>query len=167
MISSHPSIELRREHKVGLCSPGSALLVASHLALCSQCLATQFSPAWPMPNNLVADHDRGGEINADALRGSSGAGWRGVDSGARITAIKGVSGVGEAVYSIEAASGAPMTLPDASMFLLVLQGVLTDGCVFFARGDFVDLTDADLLNAAGAGAHGCLCLMVSETNLTL
>jgi hypothetical protein len=163
----HPTAELRLEYRDGLCSAGAALAVATHFALCPQCAETQqHLGAWGgrnLPGVFAANHGLGGQAYADALGKQVLEAWRDVGDDTRIATVKGLGGLGEAVYLIETAAGAAMIFPAGVRFVVVLQGLLTDGPVTFERGAFIDLTALPLWAPASAGSHACICLVVCET----
>lgn len=164
-FNSHPTIELLREYKDGLCSAGAALAVATHFALCPQCARKQRPGAWGgrnLPGVLATDLGHEPQAYTNALGAVLGA-WRGVEGGARIAALKGLGGIGEAVYLVEAAAGALMAFPAAALFVVVLQGLLTDGPLSFERGAFIDLAIQPLSTPESVGSRGCICLVVCET----
>ncbi len=165
-FNNHPSVALRLEYRGGSCSAGAALAVATHVALCPQCARTQRGGAWggrDLPGVLAADHGRERRAYTDALGAMVAEDWRVAESGSRTAALRGAGSIGEAVLLIEAAPGAPMTVPGGAMFIVVLQGRMTDGAASYTRGAFIDLAVLHLLEPMGGEPHGCICLLVSET----
>jgi hypothetical protein len=165
-FSKHPAIELQLEYRDGLCSSGAALAVATHLALCPQCQKMRPLGPWGgrnLPSILASDHGQEGGAYASALGSTVLEDWREANGGVRFAALKRTSSIGEAVHLIEAEAGAPMTLPRAPLFVVVLQGMLTNGFAFFERGAFIDLTAPRLPALMIAGSCGSICLAISET----
>ncbi|WP_454717243.1 hypothetical protein [Caulobacter segnis] len=161
--TSHPTASLQLDYRNGLCSAGAALAVATHLALCPEC-AEAPSTAWGgrnLPGVLATEHG-GGEAYASALGPAILEHWHGDGGGVRLAGLKGAAGIGEAVYLVDAAAGASADLPGV-LFLVVLRGLLADGSIRFARGAFIDLTAAPLLEPEGAGPRGCICLAICES----
>jgi hypothetical protein len=162
-LSRHPAIELQIEYENGVCSPGAALAVATHFALCEQCAGTQAAKPWPLPEALAIDYGNGGAAYKEALGAKVLEAWRGDEGATRTAFIRGVSGICEAVYLVEAASAETLVFPGAARFLVVLQGGVTDGASAFARGDFVDLTTAHSTALNATGPYGSVCLLITET----
>ncbi|HWT50971.1 MAG TPA: hypothetical protein VN113_02185 [Caulobacter sp.] len=160
--TNHPTAGIRLDYRSGLCSAGVALAVATYLALCPETAEATFM-AWSgrnLPGVLAADYGDA-EAYAEAL-GAALEDWHDDGDGVRLAALKGAAGIGEAAYLVEVATGAATTLPGA-MFLVVLQGLLVDGPLSFARGAFIDLAAVPLLEPEVAGARGCICLVIFET----
>lgn len=161
--TSHPTACLQLDYRGGLCSAGAALAVATHLALCPWCAEASLKP-WGgrnLPGVLAGDHGSGGEAYAKALGMAVLEPWHNNGSGVRLAALRGVAGIGEAVYLVDATAGAAIDLPGA-LFIVVLQGLLVDGPISLARGVFIDLTAIPLLDPRGADPQGCICLAICE-----
>jgi putative transcriptional regulator len=91
--------------------------------------------------------------------------WRRVALGIRRAPLRGVSGLGESVHLLDAASDAPLRLPAATRLLLVLRGAVRTAASAYLPGDFIETAGARLKEARAHAASGCLCLVVGDDDL--
>jgi anti-sigma factor ChrR (cupin superfamily) len=133
---------------VGECSPGAALLVARHVAVCPQCTARL--------NAMGAVATSAGEISYDPPQAER--------PGIEIARARGASGLGEAVFWVRAQPGEalPLEAPLHVAELLVLEGGFTAQGARFGAGDFLSLADRPGLQAVSDGDQGCVYLATYE-----
>src|SRR5438067_5319131 len=106
----HPGAQVLADFLMGDCSPGTALLVSRHVELCPQCRG---------------DLQQMGAAEVAANRPDRGE-WSAVFEGVDVAPLKGVSGLGEAVYEIRAKVSArfPLDGPIRVAEMLVVAGAL-------------------------------------------
>lgn len=141
-VRHHPSAQVRADYVSGQLSPGSSLAFTAHLQLCSICtIAVEAlgGPATELHDGLRAGAASGVSV-LQLPRGRS----RAVGRKQRAAWLKGVSGVGECVWLLEAQAGARLALAseDGIWGGVVLSGDMRDGEVVLQAGDFFE-----------AGAH--------------
>jgi anti-sigma factor ChrR (cupin superfamily) len=177
-ISEHLSATLVSSYLQGRASPGAALAAEAHLALCEQCAADPRLRAHTAPPagatgsqaqllvGLLALNDGYGINKRPALpRNATARSWRQVVSGVHVAALRGVSGLGEAVHLLVGEAGARLVLPACARLLVVLRGVVRTAGGAYARGDIVDAAGVALAEATTDGECGCLCLVVGDADM--
>lgn len=173
-IHNHPSAELRQAYAEGALSPGASLALESHLALCPVCALSVESLGrgrrWRRPGNNHGKRDAAAAPSASAqaeLRASLEARragpWRRLSGGVRIAALAGASGLGEAVYLIEADPGASLRAVSAGdvEYVLVLSGGVAGLSTLHEAGDLVAAPRTALEEATAHPQEGACGLVVS------
>ena len=141
----HPSAQALANLLIGDCSPGAALLLARHIEACPQCaIRVQAMGAVGSP---PAEY----QLEPPQL----------LRPGVEITQLKGVSGVGEAVFQLRAEPDEPLSLeePFPVAEILVIEGALTVDGETYGPGDFLSVEDHPVGQLASGGERGCLCLI--------
>lgn len=177
-ISEHLSAELLSSYLLGTIAPGAALAVEAHIGLCEQCRyeagLTEHPGASPgaapeldkVHGGVGAPDDlSGGGVGPAALGRVTTGGWRRIARGVRSSRLGGVSGLGESVHLLAAEVGAPLSLPAAAHFLVVLEGAVRAGDRVHSQGDFIDTAGVRLKEASADGPSACLCLVVGDDDL--
>jgi len=177
-VSQHPSAGLRSNYAIGNLAPGAALAVNGHIELCETCRLS-LGRAERTYRNARSHLKSGASSEAAvpatgleafgplpaAVRALPVGRWRRVRNGVRAAPLTGAAGLGEAVYLVAAKPAAPLPLPPAAEFVLVLDGALHDGTITYKAGDFLE-GGAARGSARRAGARiGCLCLVVGDDTL--
>ncbi|RAK58131.1 zf-HC2 domain-containing protein [Phenylobacterium deserti] len=111
-LSHHPSTESLAAYALGDCSPGTALLIVQHIALCPKCAGAVQSMGASAPAAWVAP---------------AGDDWRTLCPGVEISPVRDVSGLGELVVQIRADPGArlPGSMARRMDELVILAGGFT------------------------------------------
>jgi anti-sigma factor ChrR (cupin superfamily) len=141
----HPSAQALANLLIGDCSPGAALLLASHIEACPQCA-----------NRVQAMGAVGGpaqDVQSDPPRL--------LRPGVEIIHLRSVSGLGEAVFKLRAGPGEPLALdePLPVAELLVLEGGLRVDDESYVPGDFLAIEERPAVRLVSASDRGCVCLI--------
>jgi anti-sigma factor ChrR (cupin superfamily) len=141
----HPSAQILANLLTGDCSPGAALLVAKHIALCPQCA----SRVQAMGSVRAA----AAEVDFEAPQM--------LRPGVEIAHARGVGGLGELVLRVCADPGEPLPIaePFAAAEILVLEGAFTVGRHNYRAGDFLSLEEHPAKELVSDLRRGCLCLI--------
>jgi anti-sigma factor ChrR (cupin superfamily) len=144
----HPSAQALANLLIADCSPGAALLVTQHLALCARCA----SRVQAMGSVGVST----GEIIYDEPET--------LEPGLEVTLVLGASGLGEAVFYVRAAPGRtlPLDEPLPAVELLVLEGGLEADGVQYLVGDFLSVEETPKQCLVSHPASGCVYLMTAQ-----
>lgn len=167
-IRHHPSPQLRADYVAADIAPGAALTVSLHLELCGAC-AVQVRALTGMAVDAGAPPVGAGAQDAagapELLRGRSLARWKWISPGLRGAQVKGVSGLGEAVWLLNAAAGArlPRRAAAAVGLLLVVEGAIQIGSAELTAGDLVEVTDPGVSIKAPRGEAG-ICLVTTDAS---
>lgn len=173
-ISAHPSPALRQDYARGQVSPGVALALEAHLALCPVCaLATDSlgrarrrapaaaqprGEAHPEPSHPAAED----ELSASLEARRSGR-WRRLSPRLKLAPLGGVSGLGEAVRLLNAAPGAslaPLASADVEV-VVALEGAARSGQIQYGPGDLLENPAEALRRAEADPVQGFRALVVS------
>ena len=144
----HPSGQALANFLVGDCSPGASLLIARHVKLCAHCSSRVHAM---------------GSVCVEASPISFSA-EESLAPGLEIAVVEGVSGLGEAVYRVRAAPGAPLPKDDPApaVEILVLEGVIeADGEVYRA-GDYLSLEATPKMSLLSGAGVGCVYLKATH-----
>jgi len=141
----HPSAQALANFLIGDCSPGAALLISRHMDECAQCTARVQAMGAAAAAQSVAGYDP-----VQVLR-----------PGLEIARLQGVSGLGEAVFELQAAPGQTVSLdePYPVAEILVLEGLLEIDGETFGRGDFLSLEETAPSLISSDATLGCRCLI--------
>lgn len=122
-LAHHPTSERLAGYALGDCSPGTALLVARHVAQCAKCAETIL---------------RWGSSPPSAWVPPAAKAWRTVSPGFEMSPVREVSGLGELVFMVRAAAGARMPGAVAGRIdeFVVLSGGILQGGQVAGAGDF-------------------------------
>lgn len=164
--SFHPSARLCSEYRIGDIAPGAALAVATHLSACAACATLAEEPEGAADRAWTPAPAAGSSLEAvlpPLLRDISRSPWRNLSHGVSVSALAGVSGLGEAVYLLRARPGAEVPLSDHADILLMIDGAADLDAQRLGPGDFVALAaPAEALADAELGA---LALVVGDDDL--
>lgn len=159
-IRHHPSPQLRADFVAADLSPGAALAVSLHLEVCSAC-AVQVQALTGMPveaGSLPPPLEGAAPRTPELLRGRPLGPWRWIAPGLKGAELKGVNGLGEAVWLLNASRGAG--LPKAAGLslglLVVLEGTLKVGGDELGPGDLMEVLDPQVRIQASNKAGVCL-----------
>jgi putative transcriptional regulator len=175
--SEHLSTKLKSTYLQGMTTPGEALAVAAHLAFCEHC---RNDPA--MEESAAATSGPLGScggpqaiVEALANQGSrglpkvpdciNGGAWRRIVKDVRALPLRGVSGLGEAVYLIKAKARARLMLPAGAAIVAILGGRIQVGAGVYGPGDVVELDPSLRDLARGGAAAGCVCLVIGDDEM--
>ncbi len=174
-ISEHLSATLASSYFDGSSSPGSALAIEAHLALCEQCraeprLRVHAAPAGRPGTGLL---DR---ILALGAAGAASGGpdfptsmadgrWRRLVRGVKTLPLRGTSGLGEAVRLVAVDRGASLAFPATGQLAVVLRGVARTSEGDFQRGDIIERPRVRLSRAVADDASGCIYLVVGDADM--
>jgi anti-sigma factor ChrR (cupin superfamily) len=141
----HPSAQALANLLIGDCSPGAALLLARHIEACPQCAIRVQA--------MGAVGAAARDIQVDPPRS--------LRPGVEITHLKGVSGLGEAVFQLRVAPGEMLKLDEPLPLaeLLVLEGVLCVDNESYGPGDFLSLDERPGGRLKSGDERGCVCLI--------
>lgn len=161
-VKHHPSSQLLADCAMADVSPGVALAVSAHVALCPRCRMT--APAGGEDGGSGAEPlevfvEAGGEA-LPALRLEP---WTPQTSGVATALAPHANGLGECVYLLRATPGAdiaPATLRTAFLLLVLAGAVLLEGRRLGA-GDLVEL-DAETSSASADPVNGATLLVVAD-----
>ena len=122
-LAHHPSIERLAAYALGDCSPGTALLIVQHIALCAKCAGAVQSMGASPPAAWVAP---------------AADNWRMLVPGVEVSAVREVSGLGELVLQVRADPGAPLPAMVVSRMdeMVVLAGGFLHRNQAVGVGDF-------------------------------
>lgn len=168
MVAFHPSAALRSEYQRGTASPGAALAIMAHAALCTECARALGEARLVRPDMAALAGDT---RNASCARlpGALGAvqlgAWRRGVGGVSNAPVERVSGLGEASYLLRVRPKCHIDLPPAAELLLVVKGELTAARNVYRTGDFLQGLSSNIGGEATATDEGCLCLIVGDDRL--
>lgn len=136
---------------IGDCSPGAALLLARHVDACPKCAIRMqaMGAVGGMARDLQCDAP---EVLQPSLE---------------IARVRGVSGLGEAVYRLRAQSGERLNLrePLQAAEILLLEGALVIDGKRYVAGDYLSLEDHPAGELVSDAKRGCVCLITcAETD---
>lgn len=179
-VRHHPSLAMRSDYAAGNLAPGAALALALHLKLCPACAiaietmggASQGAGAdaaargAPSGGRSFTAQDRPRPARPqtglfETLEASRAGPWWPAGRGLRIAALKGVSGLGEAVFLLKARPGARFKPSSGLEQLLVLEGSFEDQGRNYEAGDFVERAAESLDHPRVAGVEN-RCLLVAD-----
>ena len=148
--SHHPSTKLLADYVVGDCSPGAALLIASHVQICPSC----------------RDRVAGLVCTVEANEANIGR-WSVLRPGLAIARLARAGGLGEAVYRLRLAPGQSMSFVEELGIgeLLVLDGGFAAAGGIYAGGDFLALDEGPIGDATIDPKSGCTCLITTDDRL--
>lgn len=175
--SEHLSATLKSSYLQGTTTPGEALAVAAHLAFCEHCRndPAMEESAGTTSGPLTSCGGPQAIVEALANQGSrglpkvpdcmNGGAWRRIVKDVRALPLRGVSGLGEAVYLIKAKARAHLMLPAGAAIVAILEGRIQAGAGDYGPGDVFEL-DSDLRDLARGGARaGCVCLVIGDDEM--
>ena len=165
--SHHPSARLREEYKVGDVAPGTALAVAAHATACESCARLIREPPARAETLWRPDADgRKPLLKArlpPLLRSIQRTRWRNVARDVSVCALRGVSGLGEAVYLLRAAPGANFVLPSHADLVLGLAGRASGGSCVLDGADLIEVTSET--HEMADSLKGFLALVIGDDEL--
>ncbi len=144
----HPSGQALANFLVGDCSPGASLLIARHVKLCARCSSRVHAM---------------GSVGVEAAPISFSA-EEPLAPGLEIALVEGVSSLGEAVYRVRAAAGAPLPQDDPApaVEILVLEGVIEADGEGYRAGDYLSLEESPKKRLVSGAAAGCVYLKATH-----
>jgi anti-sigma factor ChrR (cupin superfamily) len=144
----HPSGQALANLLIGDCSPGAALLITRHVALCARCASRVQAM---------------GSVGVETIDVSCGEA-EALGPGLEITLVQGASGIGEEVFRVRAAPGQalPRDAPSPAVELLVLEGGLEADGVAYLAGDFLSLEETPKAVLTSSPTQGCVYFMTTH-----
>jgi hypothetical protein len=144
----HPSSTAIADFLMGVCSPGSSLLLGNHARLCPQCREKLIQLGAP-------------EASPQAPRFVH---WQTVAAGLEITELPEFAGLGESVYGVRMAPGARAELAvlRRPSELLVLKGSFRFSDEDYAGGDFLLFAKGSDGEVVAGRRSGLMALATAE-----